>query len=416
MILNSNVGRKKKYLWNMSGSLSASMMSILLLILVNRIIGEEYGGMFSFAYSHAQLMYTIAVLEVRPLQSTDISEKYKFNVYFSLRVLTCVIMMLLSIIYLKFSEINGIKAYLVMILCFYQMLEAFADSFSAFFQQKDRIDYSGKTATLRAVLSVALFFLTLLGSKNLILSSMAMCVSSLIVFMFYDLRIWTAFRYEKIKFSFQSVASLACSSAPLFVSTFIMMNINNAPKYAINKYCSNVIQNKYNILFMPAFVVNLFSTFAFRPMLLDITKSWENGSIKTFVAYIRRIFLLILMFTMFGVIGAFLLGIPLLSIVYGIDLAGYRNVLIMVMIYGGLNALTVFLYYVIAVMRKQRWMIAGYFIALVLTRVSVPLLVRKYEMIGAVCSIVFIMTILNMILFSVLITAIIKRKGNMHAI
>lgn len=408
---NNNVSYKQKYIWNMVGSLCTSLMSVVLLFFVNRINGEEHGGIFSFAYSHAQLMYTIGVFEVRPLQSTDISEKYKFNTYYSLRILTCIGMMAISVGYIFFENLTGIHAWVVMILCVYQTIEAFTDTFSALFQQKDRIDYSGKTATYRACLSMFTFVVTLILTGNLVWACCIMCISSMAVFLFYDLRVWPLFNQVKIQFAFGSVHKLAVAALPLFASRFIMIYISNAPKYAINQYCSNVIQNKYNILFMPAFVINLFSTFAFRPMLVDITKDWDNGNIKKFVSYIVKIFLLISGVTILGGIGAYWFGIPLLSIVYGVDLDEYKMVLLLVMIYGGLNALTTFLYYVITVTRRQVWLILGYAVAMVIIIPLAPFLVQRYEMFGAAFSTVCVMLILNVVLAAILgVTILMKRK------
>ena len=53
---------------------------------------------------------------------------------------------------------------------------------------------------------------------------------------------------------------------------------SNAPKYAINTYCTDVIQNRYSILFMPAFAINLFSQFVLRPLLTPMAKMWSGGN------------------------------------------------------------------------------------------------------------------------------------------
>lgn len=63
---------KKKFMWNMAGSLCNSLSSMLLLIIVNRISGESRGGFFALAYSTAQLLFSVGGFEIRPVQSTDI--------------------------------------------------------------------------------------------------------------------------------------------------------------------------------------------------------------------------------------------------------------------------------------------------------------------------------------------------------
>ena len=70
---------KANFSWNMIGSIFESALSFVLLIVVNRIMGESSGGVFTLAFSHAQLMYYIGTLEVRPIQSTDVRQKYRFQ-------------------------------------------------------------------------------------------------------------------------------------------------------------------------------------------------------------------------------------------------------------------------------------------------------------------------------------------------
>ena len=68
---------KKKFMWNMAGSLCNSLSSMLLLIIVNRISGESRGGFFALAYSTAQLLFSVGGFEIRPVQSTDIKNKFR---------------------------------------------------------------------------------------------------------------------------------------------------------------------------------------------------------------------------------------------------------------------------------------------------------------------------------------------------
>ena len=90
---------KKKFMWNMAGSLCNSLSSMLLLIIVNRISGESRGGFFALAYSTAQLLFSVGGFEIRPVQSTDIKNKFTFNQYFTSRMLNCIIMLICHSLY-----------------------------------------------------------------------------------------------------------------------------------------------------------------------------------------------------------------------------------------------------------------------------------------------------------------------------
>ena len=64
---------KANFTWSMIGAICESALNFVLLIVVNRLAGEVAGGVFTFAFSHAQLMYYLGTLEVRPIQSTDVN-------------------------------------------------------------------------------------------------------------------------------------------------------------------------------------------------------------------------------------------------------------------------------------------------------------------------------------------------------
>ena len=90
---------KANVLWNMIGSICESALNLVLMIVVNRVAGEAAGGIFTFSFSHAQMMYYLGTLEVRPIHSTDVRQKYRFADYFSLRMVSCGIMILICLLY-----------------------------------------------------------------------------------------------------------------------------------------------------------------------------------------------------------------------------------------------------------------------------------------------------------------------------
>ena len=102
---------KKKFMWNMAGSLCNSLSSMLLLIIVNRISGESRGGFFALAYSTAQLLFSVGGFEIRPVQSTDIKNKFTFDQYFTSRMLNCIIMLICMIGYIVVNGYTGVPCF-----------------------------------------------------------------------------------------------------------------------------------------------------------------------------------------------------------------------------------------------------------------------------------------------------------------
>ena len=214
---------------------------------------------------------------------------------------------------------------------------------------------------------------------------------------------WHQFDDVPIHWQFSHAAEIVKSCIPLFVSVFVMLYISNAPKYAIDRYCSDVVQNRYNILFMPAFVINLFSQFVLRPLLTPMAQLWNEGNFRVFRGNVVKMLMVIALLTLFGVAGAWLLGIPILELVYGVPLAAEKGILLLVMVYGGLNAVSVFLYDMIAVTRRQKWLLAAYPLVAVVVGILSPIWVQKQEMMGAILSSVAAQVLLSGILLAIMI-------------
>ena len=98
----------------------------------------------------------------------------------------------------------------------------------------------------------------------------------------------------------------------------------------------------------------------FKPLLTSLALKYAQGRIKEFYGVIRKLLLGISLLTGAALAGAFLLGIPVLSLLTPYSLSGYRGVLLVLVLGSGFTAVTVILYYVLTVMRRQYLIFFGY--------------------------------------------------------
>ena len=67
-LLSRTPSTSSVYFWNIAGSTTNALASMILLILVNRILGVEDGDIFSLAFSIGQVILTVATFQVRVYQ------------------------------------------------------------------------------------------------------------------------------------------------------------------------------------------------------------------------------------------------------------------------------------------------------------------------------------------------------------
>lgn len=375
---------KRNFILNMTGSMCNALSSMILLSLVTRFSGSVYGGIFSLAFSTAQLLQTIGCFETRVIQATDVNGETNFKTYFNFRLLTSIAMMICAFIYIFVSDFSWDKSLVILLICLYKAIDALSDSFQGLYQQHLRIDISGTSLGSRVMVCTVVFGISLAITKNLILSSVLMLIMEIIWLFLFDYHNGKAFAKYDERISGKKMTKLLLTCLPLCIGSFMVNYMMNAPKYAIDMYLNDVIQNVYGFLVMPAFVINLFSLFVFRPLLTTLSIKWNNRQYKSAASIIGKCSLWVLFLTVGAMFGAYLLGPFILYILSGLNFDVYRIQLVCIMFGGGINAMIMLLYNVLAVMRKQNTIFIGYAIGFVVSIVLTPILVKSYSLNGAV--------------------------------
>lgn len=416
------VSKKQIYFWNLTGSICNAVTSMVLLMIVTRTANNYYADIFSFSFALSQLLVTVGLFQVRNYQATDVQEKYDFKDYFAYRVLTCIVMMAIAIVYVQVKEYAFEKKIVILLICLYKSIEAMSDVFQGLFQQKGRLDLAGKSLSLKAIVSSIVFAVSMSITKDLSLSCALIFVSSFICFIIYDLKKYKDFShldslFQHLKFHYKRLYSIFWQCLPLFINGFLIMAIYNAPKNAID-YCTekNIltagVQTDYNIIFMPASVVNLFLIFL-RPFMTEMAYALSQKRKDRFYSMLIKIIGGIFIFGIVSVIGAYLLGIPILEIIYSRHLVPYKTELIILMIAGGMSSLATAIDNIITVIRLQHVLVLSYLATWVVAQTIALPLVEKYALYGA--SLAFIITMLILLISNIIILLLGLNKNKVSA-
>ena len=139
---------KRNMSWNMIGSFLYALASMVLTIAVIQIVGEDEGGIFSFAYStFGQHMFMVAYFGIRPFQITDTRRRFTFGEYLRLRLMTCGAALVAGLFYVTVinRDYAFVKAATVFLMVAYKVIDGFADAYEAEFQRDGRLYLTGKS-------------------------------------------------------------------------------------------------------------------------------------------------------------------------------------------------------------------------------------------------------------------------------
>lgn len=393
--------KKNDYLWNMIGSVCYSGSSFFYLLLVTRVCGVKEAGVFSLAFATAQLLLTIGRFGVRTYQATDLKEKYSFFEYSFSRCITCLFMMVGAWIYVMIMRFDIWKASVCIWVAAFKMIDAIEDVFHGEMQRRFRVDLMGKLLALRNVFSCILFTILVIMTRDILITCIVTTMISLLVCIIVNIAGLKQIGVIGKACKGINICMLLEICFPIFLSTFLSLYLYNIPKYAIDYYMVAENQTYYSILFMPSFVITLFSEIITKPVMTTITIEWERD-IKQFRKMITAIICMIAMATIVIVFGGHLIGRRLLEVIYGVDLSLYKKEFIILLIGGGISASVYILYNLLIAIRHQTCIIITYGITAVVMTFFGYWLVQYRGMKGAAFGYLFSCLILCIVFLTIL--------------
>lgn len=352
---------KKDFLWNMIGSGLYAAVTFIFTALANWLTDSVSAGFFAMTFTTALMMQPLGIFEVRPFQVTDVRFKYQFAHYFSFRLVTCCLFLMAGMVY-GFITADGAGMFIAVMMVFlFKSVDCVGDVFEGEFQRRERMDIAGKSLAYRMVLVIAAYCITIALTKNILAAVTVTAGAAFVGFFLFDIRWMRRFSGIKLEFSSDQVRAILQDCLVLCLSSLMCSYTWNCSKYAVEAVMGNQVATiSYNMLMMPTLAINLVSGIIFKPLLTSLALKYAQGRIKEFYGVIRKLLLGIGLLTGAALAGAFLLGIPVLSLLTPYSLSGYRGVLLVLVLGSGFTAVTVILYYVLTVMRRQYLIFFGY--------------------------------------------------------
>ena len=375
------------YLWNSASGMVNAVQSVIILIFITRFAGIEEAGVFSIAYAIGVLLQMFATYGVGNFQITDVREKYSFSDYFWNRSITVFVSLALLALYCVLKALSGDysaeKTLIVLLIGAWKLVDSTENVFYAMFQQKGRLDIGAKCYTIRMTASMILYC-ALLAAGIGFASSTVITVAFSIAFAFILVKKKLhLFNVRILRPCKDTLLSLFRVCLPLCIGTTLANYIGNAPKYVIDQYMDDTAQAYFGYIMMPAFVILVLSNFIYQPVIRDFGVLWAEGRTREFALKCVRMCAAIAGITAIVLLGGYFLGIPVLSLIYGVELDDYTAEFMVLLLGGGVYALASFMMIMLTTVRSGSIIAAGFAAGTVCALLSGKLLVELSGMMGA---------------------------------
>ncbi len=404
--------KKRDFLWNLIGTSINSFNSLFFMIVINHINLKSEAGVFTYAYSLICLFFIVATFYNRVYQISK-SDKFGSKDFIFYRVLSSLLTILIVFLFSIINGYNLFKLSVIMLICLFRMIEAISDAVYGVLQNNGYLYKSGISLSLKGVLGLIGFTLIDYFTKSITLSLIGLIIVNVVLSYFYDYR--NVKKYLSGKINFGNILLIFKETLPIFIYSFLAMYVANICKYMLDYFDTAEAQNIFGIIFMPSTVIGLCSAYIVVPIITNLNDLLKSKKYKEFNKLVSKMMIILVGIGVLSIICAYILGIPVLNILYGMDLGDYKNLLLLVLVGATFYTLSNVYSQVLVLLHVHKMQTLIYVVMSIVSTLICYFLISSYKLSGSVYSYVIFMFIL-LILYLVLYFYTLSKKRNEESV
>jgi O-antigen/teichoic acid export membrane protein len=353
----------------------------------------ESVGRFALGSAIATPAIMFAQLQLRVVQATDVQQRYSFSEYFTVRLLSLTLALLL-ILGLSFWQYTDVKAWIIVAFGLAKGVESLGDIYHGLFQQRERLDYVAQSKIIKGILSLLMLSVLFYLTRSVLWGVMGLIFSWGLSWLLYDIphgrRILRTSDSELAISPLRSRARLmeiVKLALPLGL-VMMMISLNTTiPRYFVERYQGEGSLGIFTAMtYIPvvgSIVVNALAQ-ASIPRLARYHAAKKD---RAFISLLIKMAVITLGLSLSSIWLALLVGRQLLILLYTPEYASYDSVFVWVMISGGAKYLGTLLGAPVSAMQRFRVQFWVHASSIVLLGAASYLLVPEYGLRGAVWAI-----------------------------
>ena len=370
--------------WNFIGNLVYLIAIWILTVITTHFLGYEAVGELTLAMAVGNVFYIIQTYGLRPYQSSDVGYDYLPNDYFRIRLLTTVSGFFLCLILCPVIGLTKHQTTIVLLYGFLKASESVSDIIFGENQRHGHLEYAGYSLCIRGVIVVLGFFTGAHFFRSLTISLLLAGICGLCITFFIDFTLYRKTVSDWKNRPKKSIKSILSVGFPLFISTVLPMVITAVPRVLLERFQGTELLGYYGNVSTPAVLL----TATVPTMLTVFYPIYGNAFTEGDNRRIRSVWMktIVVSVALCGLCltGVLLFGRPIMAFVYTDSILPYVRFLYSIMGAMLLYSLTACNNTVLISMRKNRALIYGIVIALIVCiACSVPL-IRQYAITGAI--------------------------------
>lgn len=374
------------FAWTLAGNVLYGACQWGMLSVLAKLGNASLVGQFTLGLAVSAPVFMFTNLQLRAVQATDMSAETGFANYFTLRLLATLLGLMVIATLLPFAGASSAVRFVVLLVAVSKCVECMSDLTAGLLQREEQLKRVAISLMIRGVGSVLVFSLTFAYFRILALSVAAMSGVWLAVVLFYDVpnaRTLIGHHGAFFRFDWHALWRLTMLGLPLgWVATLASLGVN-IPRYLLQHYLGLADQGIYASLGYLVVAVNLIVAALSVSVTTRLARLFAAGDHRRFVDLLTKLSVLGLLIAAVGAPLTFLVGRPLLTLLYRREYADHVGLLALFVGIAGLGTIGSFLFCGVTAARSFHAQVPVYFAAMLVGVAGTALLVPRWGMIGA---------------------------------
>lgn len=398
----------KNTFYNTYGTFFYFFCQWLITVLVVRISGYHDAGILSMIISTTNLFFCISLFGMRNYQVSDVESRYSDNHYIFIRLFTIGISFVAFLITLPFFNFENETICCSLIYIIYKFGEALADVLHGSFQRYDSYKEIAISYTLKGLLTVTTFVVTMELTKSLFITLFVNVFVYYVTLVFYDIpKLKQNFSFIIRKFPCRSILK---TCFPLMLYTCLVPYLNFVTRYIVESRFGTEILGYYSSVTMVFVIINTLMASVFVTIIPKISIYYIK---KDFPKLNKTISILVVIIFLIGIIACIVstfIGDLVFSLLYGVAILKYMYLLIPTIIASIMLTYVTLFSSILTAFNKNKELLYCNVIAVIICTLTLPYFVDKYMLVGTMYCLIISLSVSAIFLFATIQMVVKKQK------
>lgn len=377
-------------MWNISSGIVNSLCQWGMLMILAKLCSPGQVGQFTLGFAITAPIFIFSTFQLRTIFVTDTDEKYSFEDYLAVRLIsTLLAFFLVCIIAVGFRSAVD-TAMVIVLVGLHKAGEALYDIFHGRFQKWERMDRIGISVVCRSFISLAAFGTIVYLTRSVAWGILCLSASSTVVLLGFDCNggrwgsgcLFSGRMLLPRQLNILILKRLVVTALPLGIVVLLMALIANLPRYVVEHFLGQESLGRFAVVAYIYAAGSGITTGLVQGAIPSLARRFNRGDLAGFVRLMVKLCGVACTFGAIGILAATLAGAQVLTLLYRSEYASERDFFVAMM----WAALIAFVATVVSngvtVVKSFRIQPPLYVIVLVITAISSYMFIPQYGLIG----------------------------------